>query len=40
MSIWAGSEILKVHSLLIHLLYFNINSVKFFSEGVKEGEIS
>lgn len=29
-SIWVGSEILKAHSLLIHLLYFNINSVKKF----------
>lgn len=27
MSIRVGSEILKVHSLLIHLLYFNINSI-------------
>lgn len=40
MSTWAGSEILKAHSLLIHLLYFNINSVKFFSGRRKEGEVS
>jgi hypothetical protein len=32
-SIWVGSKILKTHSLPI-LLYFNINLVNFFSEGI------
>lgn len=35
-SIWVGSEILKAHSLLIHLLYFNINSVNSFRRRKKE----
>lgn len=35
MSIWVGSSILKVHSLLIPLLYFNINLVNFLPlEGI------
>lgn len=34
MSIWVGFSILKAHSLLIPLLYFNINLVNFLpSEG-------
>lgn len=34
MSSWVGSSILKAHSLLIPLLYFNIDLVNFLpSEG-------
>lgn len=36
MSAWVGSEILKAHFLLIHLFYFSINSVTFFSGVRKE----
>lgn len=39
MSIWVGSSILKAHSLLIPILYFNIDLVNFLpqkAEGRRE----